>query len=65
MSISEILAGGTIPLAFFPDWLAGIAKHLPFRYIGDFPYRIYSNSIALNEGISLLFLSILLFVLLI
>ena len=51
MSISEILAGGTIPLAFFPDWLAKIAYVLPFRYVCDLPFRIYSGNISVSNAI--------------
>lgn len=51
MSISEILAGGTIPLAFFPDWLAKIAYVLPFRYVCDLPFRIYSGNIGVSSAI--------------
>ena len=57
-TIAEVFMGAIIPLPFFPKWLETISKYLPFRFISDFPYRIYSNSIAFNEGISLLFLSI-------
>ena len=53
-TIAEVFMGTVIPIPFFPDWLANIAKHLPFRYIGDFPYRIYSNSITISDGIVLL-----------
>lgn len=53
-TIAEVFMGAVIPIPFFPDWLANIAKHLPFRYIGDFPYRIYSNSITISDGIVLL-----------
>lgn len=57
--ISEILAGSTIPIPFFPAWLKLIAEHLPFRFIGDFPFRIYSNSIPLEEGYTLILGSII------
>lgn len=48
--IAEIFMGGTIPIPFFPIWLKHIAEFLPFRFIGDFPFRIYSNSIPLKEA---------------
>ena len=54
-TIAEVFMGTVIPLPFFPTWLMKIANCLPFRYIGDFPYRIYSTSIASPEGIKLLF----------
>lgn len=55
--ISEVFSGGTIPIPFFPKWLKVITYLLPFRYICDFPFRIYSGSIELNEGIKLLIMS--------
>lgn len=52
--ISEVFSGGTIPIPFFPNWLKTIAYILPFRFIGDLPFRVYSGSIGINEGIILL-----------
>lgn len=52
--ISEVFSGGTIPIPFFPKWLKVISYLLPFRYICDFPFRIYSGDIRINEGINLL-----------
>ncbi len=57
--IAEIFMGGTIPIPFFPIWLKHIAELLPFRFIGDFPFRIYSNSIPLEEGYTLIIGSII------
>ena len=57
--IAEIFMGGTIPIPFFPLWLKHIAEFLPFRFIGDFPFRIYSNSIPLQEGYILIIGSII------
>ena len=57
--IAEIFMGGTIPIPFFPTWLKPIAEFLPFRFIGDFPFRIYSNSIPLQEGYILIIGSII------
>lgn len=48
--VAEILTGSTIPIPFFPLWLQKIAEFLPFRFIGDFPFRIYSGSISLAEA---------------
>lgn len=44
MVIGEIFAGGTIPIAFFPKLLRIISSLLPFRYIADLPFRIYSGN---------------------
>lgn len=48
--VSEIFMGGTIPLPFFPAPLRKLAEILPFRFVGDFPFRIYSGSITTTEG---------------
>ena len=57
--ICEVFSGGTIPIPFFPNWLKTITYLLPFRYIADFPFRIYSGNIGLNEGMILLLQSLL------
>ena len=44
-SFAEILAGGVVPLVFFPDLLYKIAYVLPFRYVSDLPFRIYTGNI--------------------
>lgn len=48
--VSEIFMGSTIPLPFFPSSLRKLAEILPFRFVGDFPFRIYSGSITTTEG---------------
>ena len=67
MVISEIFAGGTVPIAFFPKILKIIAYILPFRYTCDLPFRIYSGNISVINSIpsligGLLWLIILLFI---
>ena len=52
--IAELFMGAIVPIPFFPLWLQKIAYLLPFRFIGDFPFRIYSGSISLNEGYNML-----------
>ena len=61
-TIVEVFMGGVIPLPFFPNWLLKIANVLPFRYIADFPYRVYSGSISIIEGRGLLLGSIIWFI---
>lgn len=51
MVISDILSGLTIPIPFFPKYLQTITNLLPFRYISDFPFRLYVGNIGINEGI--------------
>ena len=52
--IAEILSGQVIPIPLFPTFLKNIAVLLPFAYISDFSFRIYSGNIvgnAIIEGI--------------
>jgi ABC-2 type transport system permease protein len=58
-TVIDIFMGAIIPLPFFPDWLLKIAYILPFRYIADFPYRVYSGDISILEGRTLLIKSII------
>lgn len=57
--IIDVFMGAIIPLPFFPNWLLKIAYILPFRYIADFPYRIYSGDISILDGRILLIKSII------
>ncbi len=55
--IGEIFEGGVVPILFFPKFLQIIAYILPFRYICDAPFRIYSGNIntsgaLINIGVS-------------
>lgn len=51
MVIAEIFSGGTVPIAFFPNFLKIIANILPFKYIVDLPFRIYSGNISITNAI--------------
>ena len=46
--ISELFMGLIIPLPFLPKILMIIANCLPFRYLSDFPYRMYTGNISVN-----------------
>lgn len=47
--IADIFSGMTVPLPFFPLFLRKIALLLPFHFISDFPFRIYTGNIPLNN----------------
>ena len=52
--IAEVLAGQIIPIPLFPNFLKAIAVFLPFAYISDFSFRIYSGNIqgvAIAQGL--------------
>ena len=51
INIADIFSGQVIPLPFFPLFLQKVAILLPFRYISDFPFRIYTSHIVENEAI--------------
>jgi len=52
MVVSDILSGLTIPIPFFPAYLQKITYILPFRYVSDFPFRLYVGNISMNEGVN-------------
>ena len=48
----EFLMGAVIPIPFMPPMLQRVCFFLPFRYIADFPFRVYSGSISGAEALS-------------
>lgn len=60
----EFLAGMIIPVPLMPEWLQRIVMMLPFRWTVDFPFRVYSGHIPVDEavwgiGIQLAWLAVL------
>ena len=51
MVVSDLLSGLVIPIPFFPSYLQKITNILPFRYVSDFPFRLYVGNITINEGL--------------
>lgn len=49
MVVSDLLSGLEIPIPFFPNYLQSITNILPFRYVSDFPFRLYVGNITINE----------------
>lgn len=58
MVFGEIFSGGTVPISFFPKALQFVANILPFRYVCDLPFRIYSGDITVNAAIPDLLLGV-------
>lgn len=50
LSVADILSGVVVPIPFFPQFLQNISTYLPFRYVSDLPFRIYTSHIPLNEA---------------
>ena len=49
--LADFLAGGYIPLPFFPEPFRKIAELLPFAAMQNMPLRIYSGDIAGMDAI--------------
>lgn len=47
---ADILSGLAIPIPFFPKFLQNITNVLPFRYISDFPFRLYVGNINISSA---------------
>ena len=58
MVIGDLLSGLIIPIPFFPKYMQNISNLLPFRYVGDFPFRLYVGNISNTEGIIGIFIQI-------
>lgn len=65
MVISDLLSGLVIPIPFFPEYLQNISNILPFRYISDFPFRLYVGNITLQEGFNGIIIQIIWIIILI
>jgi ABC-2 type transport system permease protein len=44
-------SGLIIPLPLFPNWLQPVLNSLPFRGLGDVPFRIYTGNLSVQEGL--------------
>ena len=65
MVTSDVLSGLTIPILFFPKYLQKLSNILPFRYITDFPLRLYVGNIHISEGLIGILIQIIWIILLI
>lgn len=59
MVIGDLFSGGTVPLAFFPKILKNISNILPFKYVVDVPFRIYSGNLPIENAITPLIIGII------
>ena len=44
----SLVSGFIIPVPLLPDIIKNITYYMPFRLIGDLPFRIYSGNISIN-----------------
>ena len=48
--LQNLLAGGIVPLWFFPAWFLNASWFLPFRYTLDIPLSFYVGRLALADA---------------
>lgn len=63
--IGDLLAGMILPLPLLPEIFLKISEYLPFRLVGDLPFRIYSGNIATNYALKSIMLQVIWIILLI
>ena len=61
-SIADIFSGGVVPIPFFPLFLQRIANILPFRYVSDLSFRLYTGNVHIVEGVNGLIIQFVWFV---
>jgi ABC-2 type transport system permease protein len=49
--LADFLAGGTVPLPFFPPAFRAVAELLPFAAMQNMPLRLYSGNIAGSDAV--------------
>lgn len=49
-AMSEFFMGALIPIPLMPLWLQRVMDWLPFRYMADFPFRVYSGNIPVGQA---------------
>lgn len=50
-TVAELLAGFALPLPLLPNIIQKVSEYLPFRLIGDLPFRIYSGNINISYAL--------------
>ena len=58
-TFGELIGGLAVPLPLLPNLIINISEYLPFRLIGDLPFRIYSGNITGNYAIKCIILQII------
>ena len=58
-TFGELIGGLAVPLPLLPNLIINVSEYLPFRLIGDLPFRIYSGNITGNYAIKCIILQII------
>lgn len=51
MVICNLFGGAYIPLPLMPAGVRRVLEYLPFRFMGDLPYRIYMGNVSLTSAL--------------
>ena len=54
--LADLFSGLLFPLPLMPKLVQNIGKYLPFRLIGDFPFRIYSGNFSISYALNAIML---------
>ncbi len=50
-TIGEFFSGLILPIPLMPEGLQNFLYFLPFRYMADFPFRVYSGHLTMDEAL--------------
>ncbi|MBR3162252.1 MAG: ABC-2 family transporter protein [Bacilli bacterium] len=56
-NIGSLFSGILIPLPLLPKYILNICNYLPFKYIGDLSFRVYSGNIGITNAINNIIIS--------
>lgn len=59
ITIAELFSGGVVPILYFPKFMQVISSYLPFQYVSDVPFRIYTGNIAFTELMPIVLIQII------
>ncbi len=59
ITTANILSGTIVPVSFFPPFLRFISKILPFQYVSDLPFQIYTGAISFQDAFVNVFIQII------
>ena len=48
--VSELFSGQLMPIPLMPKAVQIVCNFLPFRYLSDLPFRIYTGNINISDG---------------
>ena len=64
ITIADLFGGGIVPVPFLPKFIKTVGELLPFQYVSDIPFRIYSANVVTSDVISCIIIQIIWIILL-